>query len=211
MEFRWLTSEEQRTRAVESQSLSDILSLAQQLQAEAEGQVTDDQVVEMGRELGVQPEYVREALRLRRRPPIPGLPPPQDHGALVTSRSGNSLGRALTLGFGLGTLPMALIALANSNAQPVAFFVLLATLAAGWTARQPRLAGTAGMVTAPLIVLASALFLSSLPVYGLRPEAFLFSLLSFTPLGGGVARFAAALRDRLERLGERPPLPVSHH
>jgi hypothetical protein len=211
MEFRWLTTEKQRSRAVESHTLSDVLALAQQLQAEAEGQVTDDQVVEMGRELGVQPEYIREALRLRRRPVASRVAPSQHPGLIDTSPSGSSLGRALTMGLGLGTLPMALIALADSHAQPVAFFTLIATLAAGWAARQPRLAGTAGMVTAPLIVLVSAMFLTSIPVYGLRPEAFFISLLSFTALGGGISRFAAGLRDRLERLGERPPLPASHH
>src|SRR5262249_43067931 len=67
MEFRWLTTDEQRTRAVESSTLSDVLALAQQLQAEGEGSVGEEQVLEMGRELGVQPQYIREALRLRRR------------------------------------------------------------------------------------------------------------------------------------------------
>src|SRR5439155_21461146 len=68
MEFRWLTHEERRPRAVESGSLSEVLALAQKLQAEGEGLVSEEQVIEMGRELGVRPEYVREALRLRRGP-----------------------------------------------------------------------------------------------------------------------------------------------
>src|SRR5439155_3929282 len=67
LEFRWLTSEERRTTTVENGSLSEILALAQKLQAEGETRVSDDQVVEMGRELGVQPHYIHEALRLRRR------------------------------------------------------------------------------------------------------------------------------------------------
>jgi hypothetical protein len=211
MEFRWLTSEEQQTRVVESQSLSEILALAQRLQAEADGQVSDDQVVEMGRELGVQPEYVREALNLRRRAASPATTNLLSPQASVPGRPVSpSLGQALALGVGLGTLPMALIALANSSAEPVSFFVLIGTLAAGWSARHPRLAGRAGSLTALIVVLASTLFLSAVhPGFG--PEAFIFSLLSFTPLGAGVARFGAALRGRLERIGEQPPHPVSGH
>src|SRR5215217_5221433 len=99
MEFRWLTSEEQRTRAVESRSLSEVLALAQRLQAEAEGQVTDDQVVEMGRELGVQPEYVREALSLRRRAAKPAAMSAQLSEVHAPGRAvSSSLGQALALG-----------------------------------------------------------------------------------------------------------------
>jgi hypothetical protein len=213
MEFRWLNSEEQRTRAVESASLAEVLALAQQLQAEGEARVSDEQVVEMGRELGIRPEYVREAMQLRRgtASPTPVRPEALLQNAAPPSRPvGGSLMSALCTGIGLGTLPMALIALAESHAQPISLFVLFATLAAGWSARHPRLAGAAGAVTAPLIVLASLIFLESSHYTGMRPEAFLFSLLSFTPLGSVAGRLGAALHRRLERVAEeRPPLPLS--
>ena len=40
MEFRWLSSDERRTRAVESSSLSEVLALAQKLEAESDGLVS---------------------------------------------------------------------------------------------------------------------------------------------------------------------------
>ena len=55
MEFRWLTSDERRTGAVESHSLSEVLALAQKLQAEGDGLVSEDQVVDMGREPRAEP------------------------------------------------------------------------------------------------------------------------------------------------------------
>src|SRR6266851_4143376 len=88
MEFRWLTSDERRTRAVESSSLSEVLALAQNLQAEGEGLVSEEQAVEMGRELGVRAEYVHEALRLRRRAAQPAgtLPPePAVHNPIAAA------------------------------------------------------------------------------------------------------------------------------
>src|SRR5436305_14726419 len=106
MEFRWLTCDERRTGAVESQSLSEVLALAQKLQAEGDGLVSEEQVVDMGRELGVRPEYVREALRLsgraaqpRRRAPAETAPPPTSQ----ERRAGDAQG---PLGWvGLGMLP----------------------------------------------------------------------------------------------------------
>jgi hypothetical protein len=213
MEFRWLTPEEQRTRAVETASLAEVLTLAQKLQAEGEARVSDEQVVEMGRELGIRPEFVREALHLRRGAARPAL---QRTEAMVpepvsSARPGNgTLARALCVGLGLGTLPMALIALAETNAQPVTLFALFATLAAGWSARHPRQAATAGAVIAPLIVLMSMVFVETLHSPGLSASGFWFSLISFTPLGAAVGQLAASWRRRLEQQGEeRPPLPIS--
>jgi len=54
MEFRWLTTDEKRTRAVEVGSLPEVLALAQKLQSEGSGLVAEDEVVEMGRELGAE-------------------------------------------------------------------------------------------------------------------------------------------------------------
>jgi hypothetical protein len=212
MEFRWLTQEEQRTRVVETGSLAEVLALAQQLQAEGEAQFSEEQVVEMGRELGVQPQYIREALRLRRRTAQPPRSlPTESEPVRIGDAPATSLARALAVGVGLGTLPMALIALAHSNAEPVTFFVLIATLVAGWSARHPRLAGVAGAVTAPIIVLASAIFMGAHQMPGLEAEAFFFSLLSFTPLGAATARLAARLHSRLERLTDAPRLKASSH
>jgi hypothetical protein len=207
MEFRWLTSDEQRTRAVESASLADVLALAQQLQAEGEARFTDEQVVEMGRELGVHPQYVLEALRLRRRAaqPAPLLQPEPAPERPLQEPLAQVL-RASVLGLGLGTFPMAMIALAQSHSEPMAFFVLIAALAAGWSARHPRLAGLAGAAAAPLVVIVSPSFLGATDAW---PGAFFLALLSFTPLSSALARMAAGLRGRIERLAEVPQLSVS--
>src|SRR4029077_20640933 len=88
MEFRWLTNEERRTRTVESSALSEVLALAQKLQAEGEGLVSEEQAVEMGRELGLRPDYVHEALRLRGRAaqPARALPPePASHHPIAAA------------------------------------------------------------------------------------------------------------------------------
>lgn len=149
MEFRWLTKEEQRTRVVESSSLSDVLALAQKLQADDERLVSEEQVVEMGRELGVRPEHVREALRLHRGaaqptsslrtpPAVPAEPNPVTRVA-----------QAGLVGLGLGTLPLALAALAQSSSEPLAVCAFAAAFAAGWAARSPRLAGIAGSLVIP--------------------------------------------------------------
>src|SRR5262245_55605875 len=135
MEFRWLTTDEQRSRRVANGSLSDILALAQKLQAEGEGTVPEDQVVEMGRELGIHPDYVREALRLRRRAaqppalqPEPALPP-TDHNPIA------AVAQVLLLVFALGMLPRAGQALGDSFGTPLPFFLFswIAALAAGWS------------------------------------------------------------------------------
>jgi hypothetical protein len=206
MEFRWLSPEEQRARAVETNSLAEVLSLAQKLQAEGEVLVSEEQAVEMGRELGVQPEYVREALRLSRRSP---QPQPHPHAEPISASADHGPRRtilsAAMVGFGVGTLPLALDALARSHAEPLALFVLMAALFAGWSARLPRLAEKASAVAAPAVILASSLY----PSPFLSPEAFFFAVLSFTPLSATVGRAAAAVRRRAERLAEPQRLTTS--
>ncbi len=209
MEFRWLTSEEQRTQVVEGGSLSEVLAQAQQLQAEAEGRFTEEQVVEMGRELGVRPEYVREALRRRGRPAAPARAMPSSHPEAPVARPLATIGRAGLLGFGIGTFPLALIALANGNAESLTLFAFVAMFVAGWSARQPRLAGIAGALTVPATVLVTGLCLESMGVRGLEPGAFFLALLSFTPLGSAVGRWAARLRQRAEQAAEAPVLPAA--
>jgi hypothetical protein len=207
MEFRWLTREERQTHTVESGSLSEILALAQKLQAEGEGLVSEEQVIEMGQELGVRPEYAREALRLRRRSAQPAqtlrtapdlLPVEHNPTARVV--------QAGLLGLGLGTLPMALLALAHSNAEPVALCALVAAFTAGWSARYPRLAAVAGTLAVPAVIVAAALF-TGFPSQG--PEAFFLSLLSFSPLGSAAGRGAARVRRWMEHPADREPLAAS--
>src|SRR4029077_6170018 len=115
--------------AVESSSLSEVLALAQKLQAESDGLISEEQVMEMGRELGVRPDYVREALRLRRRSaqpartlqPEPTLPP-TDHNPIAAAA------QVLLTVFALGMLPRAGEALERSGVSPAlfAFFALVA-------------------------------------------------------------------------------------
>jgi hypothetical protein len=211
MEFRWLTSEERRLRAVESGSLSEVLALAQKLQAEGEGLVGEEQVVEMGRELGVRPEYVREALRLRRRSaqparavaPEPTLPP-TDHNPIAATA------QVLLIVFALGMLPRTGSALRMSDLNPglFLFFTVIASAAAGWSARYSRLAGVAGALAVPILLLVAAFY----PYYGrLGPHAIFFSLLSLCPLSSAIGRLGARTRRWAERFVERPRLSISGH
>lgn len=209
MEFRWLTTEERRGQTVENGSLTDILALAQKLQADGEGRVSEDQVVEMGRELGVRTEYIREALRLRCRSaqparslqPEPTLPP-TDHNPIA------SVAQVLLLIFALGMLPRAMVALDRSNITPQLFlmFTILSTMLAGWSARYSRLAGVAGAVAIPILLLVAAFYSIYQP--GLTFEAVFFSLLSLCPLGSALGRVAARARRFAERFVDRPPLGV---
>jgi hypothetical protein len=214
MEFRWLTAEERRARSVESGSLSEVLALAQRLQAEGEVQVSEDQVVEMGRELGIQPEFVREALRLRRPAassvrspqPAPTLPP-TDHNPIAAA------GQVLLTVFALGMLPRTGDALSRSHHDPVLFFLfaLVSALAAGWSARYSRLAGIAGALAVPVLLLVA----SSYPLYyhpgpALSGEAVFFSVLSLCPLCAATGRLAGRARRWAERFAqERPRLSLS--
>jgi hypothetical protein len=211
MEFRWLTTDEQRGRTVESGSLSDILALAQKLQAEGEGRVNEDQVVEMGRELGVRPEYIREAMRLRRRSAQPARAlqtplnlPPTDHNPIA------AVAQVLLSVFALGMLPRTMLALQLSQLTPglFVFFALIAALAAGWSARYSRLAGIAGAMAIPVVLLVASFRYYPGSVGG---EAVFFSLLSLAPLGSVAGRAAARARRWAERLAARHPLIAPGH
>src|SRR5947208_1478359 len=92
MKLRWLVPGEKQPRAVESSSVSDVLALAMRLQTQAEDCVSEDHLLEMGRELGIRPEYVREALMLRRQSMRPDqaekqtvAPTRPDGGSLVAA------------------------------------------------------------------------------------------------------------------------------
>jgi hypothetical protein len=211
MEFRWLTCDEPRTRAVESQTLSEVLALAQKLQAEGDGLVSEEQVVDMGRELGVRPEHVREALRLRRRAAQPARTvqtepnlPPTDHNPIAAAAQ-------VLLGvFALGLLPRAADALYRSQVGIGLFFfaAFIASLAAGWSSRYSRLAGIAGAAVVPILLLVAAL-------YPYQPSlgrgAVFFSLLSLCPLCSATGRLGGRARRWAERFVERPRLSASRH
>jgi hypothetical protein len=209
MEFRWLTPEERPARSVESGSLADVLALAQQLQAETEGLLSEEQVVEMGRELGIRPECVREALTLRQRAAQPAQ-------ALLTEpalapgdeRPLAAVGQALLLGFAMALFPAAVSAIGRSGLYPLPFVALTAAAITGWTARYPRLAAIGGALAVPAVLLAFALYPVGFFPYGQHgpgmDEAVVLSLLSFCPLCSVAGRAAAKLRRWAERLTDRP-------
>src|SRR2546426_168277 len=180
MEFRWLTSEERRTKTVESGSLAEVLALAQQLQAEAEGLLSEEQVVEIGRELGIRPEYVREALALRQRVPQPAQPMPAPRLEAADEWPLAAVVRALLLVFGLALFPVANIAIDRSGMQPLPLVALIAAAVTGWVARYPRLAAIGGALAVPAVLVGMAMH-----PYGSgsgKDAAVFFSLLSLCPL-----------------------------
>jgi hypothetical protein len=166
----------------------------------------------MGRELGVRPEYIREALRLRRRSGQPARSlqaqptlPPTDHNPIA------AVAQVLLTVFALGMLPLAGAALDQSSISPPFFFfcALVASLAAGWSARYSRLAGIGGALSIPVLLLVAAFY----PVYspGLSAGAVFFSLLSLCPLGSVAGRAAARARRWAERVVDRPRLTAAGH
>jgi hypothetical protein len=212
MEFRWLTREEQRPQAVESASLSEVLALAQKLQADSEGLVAEEQVVEMGRELGVRPEYVREALRLRRRVAqpahnLPTEPAPTGHNPIHAAAS------ALVITFALLMLPSVSQAFYLSNREPIwILLTFVAAAVAGWSARHPRLASLAGASAVPMILIVSSFY--RYPFHhpeGVRGVAALLALVSLGPLSAAVGRAAAKARRLAERLTNRERLAIPGH
>jgi hypothetical protein len=214
MEFRWLTTEEQRTQAVESGTLSDVLALAQNLQAEGEGLVGDDQVIEMGRELGIRPEYVREALRLRR-PTRPSALALSSEPAHLSSRHNPLAAVAqLFLGvFAVSILPVAMGLMIGSNASPVwMLFAFLVALMAGWTARYPRLAAVAGALAVPLVIVITGFFHATFDRNPfVRGDELILALLCCTPACSLVGRAATRVRQWLERQEDRGRLPAPGH
>jgi hypothetical protein len=208
MEFRWLAAEEQRASAVESSSVGDVLALAQKLQAEGESLLSEDQTVEMGRELGIRPEYVREALRLRQaRPPAPVMageaaPVPARHNPIA------AVTRLFAGVFALSVLPVAMGLLAQSNASPGwVLFTLVVSLLAGWTARYPRLAGVAGGLAVPLVLVIAGLFHATFDgAPYVRGDELIRALLLCTPLSSLTGSAAARARRWMERNAQRESL-----
>jgi hypothetical protein len=211
MESRWLTTEEQRTRTVESGSLSEILALAQQLQTENEGLMTEAQVVEMGRELGIQPEYVRQALRRTRAVAEPETTrePPGEMRSLVVEEGPpdegplRAVGNTLLVLFGALMFPVAMEGLDRGDVVWVGPTALVVAAIAGWVARYPRLAAVAGALSAPVTLLAGIFYNMMAPHYGEPNPGLILGMLSLAPLGSGFGRGAARLRRWVERIGER--------
>jgi hypothetical protein len=209
MEFRWLTPEEKRTPVVAQTSLAEVLALAQQLQAEGESLVGEEQVVEMGRELGVQPEYIREALRLRRRAAEPAAvlatevntAPPAPNLIAVTANVLVNLCAFLLLPIVIDRL---------EHWEVGGAWILFAALAAaitGWTARAPRLAALAGVASVPAVLFVSYCYARVVgPGFWLSTGSLLLTLLSLCPLAAATGRAAARLRDWAERLASRERL-----
>jgi hypothetical protein len=88
---------------------------------------------------------------------------------------------------------------------------MAAAAAAGWSARYSRLAGVAGALAVPILLLVAAFY--PLRVYGpgIGRGAVFFSLLSLCPLGSAVGRLGARTRRWAERFVERPRLSASRH
>jgi hypothetical protein len=209
MEFRWLTPEEKRTPVVAQTSLSEVLALAQQLQAEGDSHLGEEQVVEMGRELGVQPEYVREALRLRRRAAEPAAVLAEE--TRVCPSAGNVVGvtaNALVNLCALLLLPLVLHRFAHWEVgHGWIFIAALAAAITGWTARAPRLAALAGIVSLPAVLFVSYCYARVIgPGFWLSTGSLLLTLISLCPLAATTGRSAARLRDWAERLVSRERL-----
>jgi hypothetical protein len=88
-------------------------------------------------------------------------------------------------------------------------FTILASSLAGWSARYSRLAGVAGAVTIPVLLLVAAFY----PFYnpGLGADAVFFAMISLCPLGSAMGRVAARARRWAERFVHRPRLSASGH
>ena len=202
MEVRGLNPEERAARVVESSSVSEVLALAHKLQAEAEGLLTEEQLFELGRELGVEPQYVREALRLRHRAAQPvreaaAMPAP----VAAEERCLISVGQAFMLLASLSIVPVAMGALDDYGLIGAPFFALFAAFIVGWCARYSRLAGIAGALAVPLALVVGAFYHGGGSWNGLFhsvPTAFV-ALLAFGPLCWATGRGAVRLRRWLER------------
>jgi hypothetical protein len=209
MEFRWLSAEEQRARCVESRSLSEVLTLAQKLQAEADGLLTEEQVIETGRELGIRPEYVREALRLRQQPPPLGPSPVAE----ATLAPFESRWAAVAQGFvvmgALGLFPWTMHRLDDIQLAPMAWFAFPAAIIAGWIARYPKLAALAGALAVPVVLCVAGVY--GLTGQGLPIEIIALSIATFCPLCSVAGRAGAKLRRWAERLVERMGGMVLEH
>jgi hypothetical protein len=205
MDRRWLFPEQGGQHGMESDSASEILALAQKLQADATGLLTEQQVIEMGRELGLEPRYVREAIRLRQ--PVARVDPAPAGDLMTLPEEGGeplaAVGRALAILFALAMVPASFQALDPGDAHPTPFFALFASTVVGWVARYPRLAGAAGATTVPIALLIYGFYHTVWPWGGpgLTFPAVFFTLLAFGPLCWATARGAAGIRRWAERQG----------
>jgi hypothetical protein len=202
MEFRWLKPDERRGAAVESGSLAEVLELAQRLQAEGEGLLSEREVIEVGQELGIRAEYVREALALRQRAAQPAHAlRPEPIIASADERPLAAVGQALLLVFALALFPAAMNELNRFGLEPFPLIALIAALITGWVARYSRPAALGGALAAPVVLFAMVMYPSG---HGFSGGALFFSLLSLGPLCSVAGRAAAKLRRWTERFTDPP-------
>jgi hypothetical protein len=205
MEFRWLKPDEQRGPAVDSGSLAEVLELAQRLQAEGDGLLSEEEVIRTGKELGIRPEYVREALALRQLAAQPAQARPlRSVVSSAAERPLAAVGQALLLVFAVGLFPAVIGASHRSHLEPVAFLAPLAAAVTGWVARYPRLAAVGGALSVPVVLVVGATYSYAYSDGTSLDESILLSLLSLGPLCSMVGRGAAKLRRWTERFTDRP-------
>jgi hypothetical protein len=205
MEFRWLKPDERRGPVVDSGSLAEVLELAQKLQAEGEGLLSEEEVLQTGQELGIRPEYVREALALRQ---LAAQPAQALHRRSVVSSAAErplaAVGQALLLVFAVGLFPAVIGAFHRSHLEPMAFLAPLGAAVTGWVARYPRLAAVGGALSVPVVLAVGATYSYAYSHGTSLDESILLSLLSLGPLCSMVGRGAAKLRRWTERFTDRP-------
>jgi hypothetical protein len=206
-----LATQERAVSAVDNHALSEILALALKLQAREDETLSEAQVLEMGRELGIRPEFVYEALRLKGRASSPATTETAvHHRRLVVDGDGAiaTVTRTLISLFALGMLPGAWELLAQHGAGGVPAFALLVALIAGWSARYPRLARVSGALACPLTLLVASFYSAHHyrgPFYSWPDsQTIFFALLALCPLGSSVASGSARFRRWMERLVDRP-------
>ena len=202
MDARWSTAEGSRSHAVPGDAVSDTLALAMKLQTQGEAMVDEERMVAMGRELGIQPEYVRQALVMMRDAGAPAAAPsPPALGNAGDSLPLAAAGRTLSIVFSVLLLPLVFRLLPSYHMALVLLIALAAAFVAGWAARLPRPAALAGAFACPVVLVAAAL--NGGHGWSLTPEglfAALLSLIAFGPLCSAAGTAAASLRRWEERL-----------
>lgn len=197
---RWIP-EKAEARGLESESVTEVLALALQLQSDAGGLLSEEQVIEMGRELGIAPHHVRAAMRLRQGvgPSASAVPRPTDDAP--GNRVLAWVGRALLVLLGVGMAPVLLQWMAMTGGGLVALLALPSAAFVGWLARYPRLAALGGALTVPIWVLCYFFYFVMFN-WG-RPypldETIVGSLVLLSPYCAAAGAGAAALRRWLEQ------------
>ncbi len=184
--------------AQDAGAATEILTLALRLQTQSEQNLPDAHLVELGQELGIRPEYIREALLLQARGQSASSLPINEPAVVERASIVPAVRRVgITLVYlaSLGLIPRALSALGDHPGEPLGvaicavFWAVLCGLAAGekWVAR------VAGVLAVPLVWFLASLYEQ---VY---PGSLGIFLLAFAPL----AASAGDIGGRTRRFGER--------